>query len=65
MCAGIFAPEEQRTRNKRQRREVKDGGRRGGVFVLGGNEGLPLDREETDVAHGRTAVHKGARGTLC
>jgi hypothetical protein len=37
-------------------------GRHGGVFVLEHNKGLPLDREETDVAHRQVALYKGKMG---
>jgi hypothetical protein len=33
-----------------------------GIFVLDWDTGLPLDREETDVAHRQMAVYKGTRG---
>ena len=63
-----FAPERQRTGNKRQRQEIEDEGEGEGnkekgavVFVLE-DKGLPLDREETDVAHRQLAVYKGTRG---
>lgn len=29
------------------------------------DKGLPLGREETDVAQGKMAVYKGTRGSLC
>jgi hypothetical protein len=28
-------------------------------------KGLPLDREEADMAHRQMAVYEGTRGTLC
>lgn len=34
---------------------------RGVVFVLEGRE-LSLDREETDMAHGKVVAYKGKRG---
>ena len=45
----------------RMREKWKVTGRRAGVFVSEG-EGLPLDREETDVAHRQMVVYKGKRG---
>ena len=30
-----------------------------GIFVLEGNTGLPLDREETDMTHRQMVVYKG------
>ena len=61
----------QRAGNKRQRQEIEDEGEGEGnkgegrrVFVLEWDKGLPLDREETDVAHRQMAVYKGTRRNL-
>ena len=62
----LFAPEGQRAGNKRQRQEIEklegegngDAGVGEGIFVSG-DKGLPLDREETNVAHRKMAVYKG------
>ena len=67
-----FAPEGQRTGNKRQRQEIEDEGEgegnkeegRGYLFVLD-NKGQPLDREETDVAHRQWWFIKVKGETLC
>lgn len=34
-----------------------------GRFFLGGGKELPLDREDTDVAHRQMAVYKGKSGS--
>lgn len=69
----LFAPEGQRAGN-RGRKETRTGDRGGrrreqregeGIFVLVWDKGLPLDREETDVAHRQMAVYKGKRETSC
>lgn len=64
----MFAPEKQRTENKRERQEIGEGGEgeetRGeeeGVFVAE-DKGLPPERG--DVAHKQMAVYPG-KGTLC
>ena len=45
----------------RGRRESEQG--RGEMGICsGGDKGLPLDREETDVAHRQMQVYKGKRG---
>ena len=65
----LFAPEGQ-GRDKRQRQEIGDEGegegnkRKGtGVFVSEDN-GLPLGRKETNMAHRQMAVCKGEKETL-
>ena len=62
----VLSLEGQRVGDKRQRWEKGKGTRRGSISL--GKEqdkGLPLGREETDVAHGKMAVYKGTRGSLC
>lgn len=47
-------------------REKGKGARRGtGMFVLERDKGLPLDGEETDVAHRQMADYKDKGETLC
>ena len=64
----LFDSEGQRTGNKRQRQEKKDEGegegnkRGGGEFIRGGDKGLPLDREETDVAHRKMVIFIKVKG---
>lgn len=36
-----------------------------GVFVPEGDKELPLDREETDVAHRKMPIYKGKGGNPC
>ena len=68
ICTGCPRPSSQhkgdlpqRAGDKRQRQEIEDEGEgegnKGGPRV--GDKGLPLDREETDVAHRQMAVYKG------
>lgn len=44
--------------------EGKEQGREQG-YLPWRDKGLPLDREETDVAHRQMAVYKGKRETSC
>ena len=57
-------PEGQRAGNKGQTQEIEDEGEGKGNQGRGRSQGLPLDREETDVAHRKMAVYKGTRGNL-
>ena len=62
-----FVPERQRAGNKGQRQKEDEGegeGNKGegeGVFVPKGKE-LPLDREKTDMAHGKMSVYESKNG---
>ena len=48
--------------NKRQRQEIEDEGEGEEKEYLSlGDKGLPLEREETNLAHRRRAVYKGKR----
>ena len=48
--------------DKARRREIGKGAREGkGVFIVKGHKGLPLDREETDVAHRQMIIYKVQR----
>jgi len=55
------------TGNKRQRGKIEDGGERnkGEGYLTLRDKGLPLDREETELTHGKTVVYKGKGETLC
>ena len=58
-------PRDRGQRIKKQRWDIEGDGEREqgiGLLVLEGDKGLPLDREETDVAHRKMAVYKGTRG---
>lgn len=67
----LFVSEGQRTGNNREKCEIEEEG--GGEGSKRGKEcrprgeldiGLPLDREETDMAHRQMSVYKGKRGKL-
>lgn len=45
--------------------EEQGRGRRGRVFALEWDTGLPLDREETDAAHRQMDIYKSTGGTPC
>ena len=66
----LFAPERQRAgkRDKDGRQRTGSQGReqrRGGWISVLRDRGLPLDREETDVAHRTYQFIKGKGETLC
>ena len=69
----LFAAEEQRSENQRQRGDLEDEGEGernkgegGGDGYLSWREkGLFLYREETDIAHRKMAVYKSKRANMC
>ena len=57
----VFAPEGQRSGNKRQRQEMEDEEGNKGKKIGERDKGLPLDREETDVTHRKMSVYNDTR----
>lgn len=51
--------------NFRLRERGKGTGERGKGYLSQGNKGVPLDRDETDIAHRQMAFYKGNKGTPC
>lgn len=65
----FLCPRETKSRAKKQSQEIEDEregegnkGEGAGIFVPEEDKGRPLDREETDMAHGKMVVYKGKGG---
>jgi hypothetical protein len=58
----ICLPQKEKLQGERQRQEIEDEGEGEEKEYLSlGDKGLPLEREETNLAHRRRAVYKGKR----
>jgi len=57
----LFSAQRRKRAGTRDKEGDRGGGRGGRAFALE-DKGLPLGREETEMAHRKRAVYKGTRG---